>query len=80
AVLAAASLGTLVYYAVTNWAALRLARGQRLYPRVVPIAGLIGTVALAGSLPLQPLIVLAAVLAIGLAYFFLWHRWRRHRR
>jgi APA family basic amino acid/polyamine antiporter len=73
-VIAASSLSLLVYYAVTNWAALRLRPSQRLYPALVPLAGLVSTVALALSLPAQALLVVAGVLGAGLLYFFLWHR------
>jgi len=76
--LSASSLSTLVYYGITNWAALTLAPGRRLYPPVVPAAGLVGTAMLVFSLPAQSIAVVAAVLALGLLYFFFWHR--RHGR
>src|SRR5690606_37505927 len=37
----------LVYYAITNLAALRLPAADRLYPRFVPAAGLLGCLGLA---------------------------------
>ncbi len=75
-ILAASSLGLLVYYAVMDWTALRLAPGQRLYPQAVPIAGLAACGALAFSLPGGALLVVGATLAAGLIYFHLWHRRR----
>lgn len=74
--LAAGSLGTLVYYGITNWASLRLAPRRRLYPWAVPAAGLAGTAGLVLSLPAVSIAVVAAVLGLGLLYFFLWHRRR----
>ena len=41
----------LLYYAVTNAAALRLGAGERLWPRVVPAVGLAGCLVLALTLP-----------------------------
>jgi len=72
--LSASSLSTLVYYGITDWVAFSLAPGRRLYPLVVPAVGLIGTAALAFSLPAQSVAVVAAVLGLGLLYFFLRHR------
>jgi APA family basic amino acid/polyamine antiporter len=37
----------LVYYAITNWAALRLPREQRRYPRAIAVLGLASCLALA---------------------------------
>jgi len=72
--LSASSLSTLIYYGITNWTALSLVPERRLYPQLVPIAGLIGTALLVFSLPAQSIAVVAAVLGLGLLYFFLWHR------
>ena len=59
----------LVYYAITNLAALRLPRAERRYPRLVPVAGLLGCLSLAFFV--EPAVWGAglAVLAAGL----LWH-------
>jgi APA family basic amino acid/polyamine antiporter len=60
----------LVYYAITNLAALRLPAEQRRYPRLVPVAGLLGCLSLAFFV--EPAVWAAGlgVLAAGL----LWHR------
>ena len=75
-VLAASSLGLLVYYAIMNSAALRLNPRQRLYPPVIPLAGLISCAALAFSLPAESLIIVGAVVGMGAIYFILRHRHR----
>jgi APA family basic amino acid/polyamine antiporter len=41
----------LIYYAISNLAALRLSRAQRLYPPIVPALGLAGCVFLAFQVP-----------------------------
>jgi APA family basic amino acid/polyamine antiporter len=72
AAVAVSSFGTLLYYVVTNLSALRLKKEQRMFPRVLAVAGLLGCIALAFSLaPLEVGIGLA-ILTVGLAF-----RWAR---
>lgn len=56
----------LVYYALTNWAALRLPRHLRLYPRFVSWLGLGGCLFLTPFLPLTVWLAGAALIAGGL--------------
>lgn len=52
----------LLYYSVTNWAALRMKKSARLYPRAISWAGLIGCLLLA--LFIDPKIIAAALVII----------------
>ncbi len=72
--LAASSLSLLLYYAITNATALRLPRGQRLYPRAVSALGAVACLVLAASLPLSSLLVVGIVLGVGLLLFLLQRR------
>jgi len=68
----------LVYYALTNLAALRLPQEARLYPRGIAVAGLIACSLLAFFVPPRIWIISIVLLGGGL----LWHvlarrRWRR---
>lgn len=63
----------LVYYAITNLAALRLPGSARLYPRWVPLCGLSGCLALAFFVKAGVWLVGLALIALGL----LWHFIRR---
>lgn len=67
----------LVYYALTNLAALRLPPANRLYPRWVPACGLVSCLGLAFWVEPRFWIAGLGLIAIGL----LWHRiaWRRSR-
>lgn len=67
AVAAAASFAILVYYAIANWAALRLPASERLYPPIVPMCGLIACILLAVSLSARVIAIGIAVLLVGLA-------------
>jgi hypothetical protein len=58
---------TLVYYAITDWAALRLRPGQRKLPRLLSWLGLGDCLALVVSLPITALIAAAAALGIAVA-------------
>jgi APA family basic amino acid/polyamine antiporter len=55
------SFGVLVYYAIANMSAFTLDG-----PKWIPVAGLVGCVVLAGSLPLSSVLVGLAVFAVGL--------------
>ena len=55
----------LVYYAITNLAALRLSPAERLYPPIVPALGLAGCLGL--SVWLQPVVILAATVILACA-------------
>lgn len=59
----------LIYYALTNLAALRLPPDQRLYPRFIPWAGLAGCLFLTPFLPARIWIAGVGLIAAGL----LWH-------
>jgi len=59
------SFAVLLYYAVTNAAALTLPAEQRRWPRPVAVIGLIGCLAIAASLPVRSVAIGAAVLAVG---------------
>jgi APA family basic amino acid/polyamine antiporter len=61
------SFGVLVYYAVTNLAALNQPVEQRRWPRTIHRVGLAGCVLLAVTLPVASVLTGAAVLAVGLA-------------
>ena len=65
------ALTVLVYYSITNLSALRLTGEQRLYPRFVSAAGLMGCLSLAAFVPLQTIGVGAAFLAAGLLWHFM---------
>jgi APA family basic amino acid/polyamine antiporter len=59
----------LVYYAITNAAALRLTPEQRRYPRVVAVAGLLSCLFLAFWVEWQIWAIGLGLIAVGL----LWH-------
>lgn len=69
------STGVLVYYAVTNAAALRQPGHQRRWPRGLHIGGLAGCVTLVVTLPPASVVAGLGVLAVGVAARALL-RWR----
>ncbi len=73
--IAFSSFGVLVYYAITNASALRLGPDEPRPPLVVPLAGLVGCVVLACSLPLGTVITGMAVLALGAGLWWVRERW-----
>lgn len=56
----------LVYYGLTNLAALRLSREERLVPPALPVLGLLLCAALAAAVPPRELLIGTATLAVGL--------------
>jgi len=69
---AVSSFGTLLYYVVTNLSALRLKKEQRMFPKLISVAGLIGCLALAFSLAPYEVGIGLAILVAGLTF-----RWVR---
>jgi APA family basic amino acid/polyamine antiporter len=65
----------LVYYALTNLAALRLPPGARRYPRSIPAAGLAACLGLAFWVEARIWVAGLALAAAGLG----WHAWRARR-
>ncbi len=74
--IAVSSFGTLLYYVVTNLSALRLRPEQRMFPRVLIVAGLVGCVGLALSLAPLEVGVGLVLLAGGIAFRIVWLRVR----
>jgi len=65
---AVSSFGTLLYYSVTNLSALRLSRQQRMFPRWLAVAGLVGCVGLAFALAPQEVSIGLGILLAGIAF------------
>ncbi|MDQ1279214.1 MAG: basic amino acid/polyamine antiporter, family [Thermoproteota archaeon] len=65
------SLTILIYYAVTNMSALRLHPEKRLFPKMVPLAGLISCLGLAVFLPQEQWIWTILLLAPGIVYILI---------
>jgi len=70
-VAALTSLTILVYYAVTNVSALKLKPEKRLFPTVVPIAGLVSCIGLSIFLPLEQWIWAFLLLGLGVVYLII---------
>ena len=66
----------LVYYAITNLAALRLPPVQRRYPRWIAAMGLASCLGLAFWVEPRIWIAGLAIIAVGLAWRFVARRWR----
>ena len=69
-----AAFTVLIYYALTNLAALRLPAPDRRYPRAFAWAGLAGCLGLAFWVEPRVWALGLSLIALGL----LWHRWRQH--
>jgi APA family basic amino acid/polyamine antiporter len=69
------SFAVLSYYAIANAAACTLHREERRWPRALAVAGVVGCIVVATSLPAESIVGGAVVLAIGLAAW--WIRQRR---
>jgi APA family basic amino acid/polyamine antiporter len=70
------AFSVLIYYALTNWAALKLPARHRRYPRWIAVVGLAACVFLAFWVEPQTWLIGLALIAVGLA----WHavaRWQR---
>ena len=73
-VVRAATFTILLYYSITNIAAIRQPNQQQLYSKAVPYLGLVGCIAMSISLPLNVIVSGIALLAIGFAVRYLVRR------
>ncbi|MBC7762164.1 MAG: amino acid permease [Candidatus Saccharibacteria bacterium] len=62
------SFGVLLYYLVANLAAFNQGAHQRRYPRIIPVLGVVGCIALVVTLPLTAVATGVGILALGVAY------------
>jgi APA family basic amino acid/polyamine antiporter len=65
------SLTILIYYAVTNMSSLKLQPEKRLFPRIVPVAGLFSCLGLAVFLPQEQWIWTIVLAAPGVVYMLM---------
>lgn len=67
----------LIYYAITNLAALRLSREQRLYPRWIAVTGLVACLFLAFWVPIAIWVTGLLLIGAGLAWHRFAYSWRQ---
>ncbi|MDO5522858.1 MAG: APC family permease [Bacteroidia bacterium] len=70
----AASFTILLYYSVTNIAALKQPRNEQIYGKAIPVLGLAGCVLMSVSLPLNVIITGLGLLLAGFLLRFLFHK------
>lgn len=70
----AASFTILLYYSITNMAALRQPRQEQLYGRLIPVLGLVGCLAMSVSLPLLVILSGIGLLLVGFVLRLLFHK------
>ncbi len=75
----AATFSILLYYSITNIAALKQPKKDKLYGTIIPIAGLIGCLLMAVSLPLSVLISGIGLLIVGFAMRYFIHKVYRNK-
>jgi basic amino acid/polyamine antiporter, APA family len=66
----AATFTILLYYSITNIAALRQAKEQQLYGKIIPVLGLTGCVVMSVSLPVNVIVSGVGLLLIGFGMRF----------
>lgn len=76
-VVRAATFTILLYYSITNIAALKQPAEQQRYGKVIPILGLAGCLAMAVSLPLNVILSGLVLLAIGFVLRFIVKSYKR---
>ncbi|MBX2939804.1 MAG: amino acid permease [Ferruginibacter sp.] len=70
----AATFTILLYYSITNVAALKQQKQDQKYGRLIPVLGLIGCLVMSVSLPFNVIITGAGLLLIGFICRFILHR------
>lgn len=75
--IALANFGSLLYYLITNYAALKLEK--RVYPRIIPVLGIITCIVLLLFLTWDAWIRGGIVLLAGAVYYYLMKKWQKNR-
>ncbi|RXJ44625.1 APC family permease [Gelidibacter gilvus] len=70
----AATFTILLYYSITNIAAIKQPKKDRMYGKLIPIVGLIGCLAMSISLPLNVIISGIGLLVVGFIIRFVIHK------
>ena len=73
-ILRSAAFTILLYYSITNIAAIKQPEAEQIYGKVVPVLGLIGCIVMAVSLPLGVIFTGFGLLAVGFLIRFGIHR------
>ena len=73
-VVRAASFTILLYYSITNIAALKQPRNEQIYGKIIPVLGLTGCVLMSVSLPLNVIITGVGLLVVGFLLRFLFRK------
>ena len=73
-ILRSATFTILLYYSITNIAALRQPKKDRMYNRIVPVLGLIGCLVMSVSLPFNVIVSGIGLLIASFVLRFLFHR------
>jgi len=74
-IVAAAAFTILVYYSITNLAALKMRQDDKLFPNWIPVAGLISCILLASTLSFNVIATGIGVLVFGFAWRMIYRRW-----
>jgi basic amino acid/polyamine antiporter, APA family len=75
-IIAGAAFTILLYYAIANLAALRMAPSDRLFPNWVPVLGFISCLGLAATLQFNVIASGLLLLAAGFVWRVLYRRWQ----
>ncbi len=70
----ASTFTILLYYSITNIAAIKQPKKDRMYGRLIPVLGLIGCLAMSVSLPLNVIILGIGLLVVGFVIRAFFHR------
>lgn len=73
-ILRAATFTILLYYSITNIAALKQPRKEQIYGRLIPVFGLIGCLIMSLSLPFNVIITGIGLLFVGFVIRFFLHK------
>lgn len=68
-----ATFTILLYYSITNIAAIRQPKSERMYARIIPILGLLGCLVMSFSLPLNVIGSGVGLLVVGFIVRYLFH-------
>ncbi len=74
ALVSISNVASLLYYSITNISAIKLRKEERLYPKFIPVIGLISCLMLLTFLPIESILTTAIVTLAGMIYYIIWRK------
>ncbi|MCP8309276.1 MAG: amino acid permease, partial [archaeon] len=74
AMVSMSNVASLLYYSITNVSAIKLRKGERLYPKFIPYIGLVSCLMLITFLSIGSILITAIAVLSGIIFYIIWRK------